>query len=389
VHPERVSRRDFLARSARLAAAGWYSRTRNNFELQTPSSNCGHVGTLADSRLKPPIVGAIRWDGWFRDSVWAGYISDQKWQNRWPFYAVRSGSSAEIRGDEQEIVDREIQFANFAGLDYWAYCYYDATSEEYNRYNYGLRLHRSSTIRQSPNIAVIVQGSHIGDQESWSGFTDRLVELFLDDRYQKIDDDRPLVFMYDVGRFNAIFQYYDKSMSALELLRNKSLRAGLSNPYIVGQNLSGELVHLGFDGFGAYTANGIGLGKRPYNDLIDANTEYWDWIKSENRVVVPTLNSGWDGRPRISDPVIGRLYQYGPWYDQPRAEQLSDLTEIGVEWVRNNANCAEEQILLFYAWNEFDEGGWLVPTLAEGTSRIEALREVLLPTKGVDWDARR
>jgi hypothetical protein len=83
------------------------------------------------------------------------------------------------------------------------------------------------------------------------------------------------------------------------------------------------------------------------------------------------------------------LYRSGPWYDQPTAEQLSDLTEIGVEWVRNNASSAEEQILLFYAWTELDEGGWLVPTLAEGTARIDALREVLLPTKGVGWDTRR
>jgi hypothetical protein len=244
-------------------------------------------------------------------------------------------------------------------------------------------------MRPSPNIAIIVQGSHIGDQSSWNGFTDRLVELFSDDRYQKVAGKRPLLFMYDVGSFNAIFHYYDKSSSALELLRNKVTRSGLGNPYIVGQNVSGELVHLGFDGFGAYTANGIGPGKRPYDDLIDANTEYWDWIKSENRVVVPTLNSGWDGRPRISDPTFGTLYQHGPWYDQPSAEQLSDLTEIGVEWVRTNASCAGEQVLLFYAWNELDEGGWLVPTLAEGTARIEALRDVLLPTKGADWDSRR
>jgi hypothetical protein len=37
--------------------------------------------------------------------------------------------------------------------------------------------------------------------------------------------------------------------------------------------------------------------------------------------------------------------------------------------------------VLIYAWNEFDEGGWLCPTLsadgAPDTSRIEALGSVL------------
>jgi hypothetical protein len=244
-------------------------------------------------------------------------------------------------------------------------------------------------MQTSPGIALIIQGSHIGDQSSWESFVDQLIDVFLDSRYQMVGDRRPLVFLYDVGSFNARFEYYDKSTDALEILRKKAQGAGLNNPYIVAQNVSGELVHLGFDGFGAYTAHGGGTGRKPYDDLIDDNTEYWDWIKSEHRVVVPTMNSGWDARPRISDPGIGRLYQHGPWYEQPRAEQLSNLTEIGVEWVRNNVGCAEEQVLLFYAWNELDEGGWLVPTLAEGTSRIEALREVLLPTKGADWDISR
>ena len=29
--------------------------------------------------------------------------------------------------------------------------------------------------------------------------------------------------------------------------------------------------------------------------------------------------------------------------------------------------------MLVYAWNENSEGGWLVPTLGEGTARVDAL----------------
>ena len=33
--------------------------------------------------------------------------------------------------------------------------------------------------------------------------------------------------------------------------------------------------------------------------------------------------------------------------------------------------------VMIYAWNEFDEGGWLAPTLSEGAARIDALAKVL------------
>jgi len=33
--------------------------------------------------------------------------------------------------------------------------------------------------------------------------------------------------------------------------------------------------------------------------------------------------------------------------------------------------------VIIYAWNEFDEGGWLCPTLTEGDSRVQALGRIL------------
>ena len=46
-------------------------------------------------------------------------------------------------------------------------------------------------------------------------------------------------------------------------------------------------------------------------------------------------------------------------------------------WVEKNPVAAESKAVLIYAWNENDEGGWLVPTLSEGAARVEALGKVL------------
>lgn len=42
-----------------------------------------------------------------------------------------------------------------------------------------------------------------------------------------------------------------------------------------------------------------------------------------------------------------------------------------------NPEAGEAGAVIIYAWNEFDEGGWICPTLSEGTARLDAIRKVL------------
>jgi hypothetical protein len=54
-----------------------------------------------------------------------------------------------------------------------------------------------------------------------------------------------------------------------------------------------------------------------------------------------------------------------------------------VAWYKKHPGKKGTELVLIYAWNEFDEGGWLVPALpppqGEGAARIDALRKVLVP----------
>lgn len=45
-----------------------------------------------------------------------------------------------------------------------------------------------------------------------------------------------------------------------------------------------------------------------------------------------------------------------------------------VDWVRAHPDAAKEKAIPIYAWSENDEGGWLVPTLNEGSSRLRAVQ---------------
>jgi hypothetical protein len=56
------------------------------------------------------------------------------------------------------------------------------------------------------------------------------------------------------------------------------------------------------------------------------------------------------------------------------------LLRDALAWCARNRAAAEPNAVLIYAWNEIDEGGWLVPSLwpDQGTARLEAIRTVLL-----------
>ena len=373
IFDRRISRQDFLRLGLNSALTLALSNTINlgNVSLEQGSN------PPETSDIKP-LVGAIRWGGWFKGSKWANNLQDPKWHNRLPFYTSVSpdGKSIEIVGDRQEVMDQEILFAKKAGIDFWAYCLYDKRSPDFNIYNYGFNRHLASKIATGPKIALILQGSHFGGVGGWEGFTDNLVQAFTHDKYQILPERRPLLFVLDTPKFNEAFGYYDKSMKALDKLREKTIKANLNLPFLVGLNVEGPLIHLGFDALSAYTANGVGEFKEyPYTFLEQANLEFWKRVGGLGFKFVPTINVGWDPRPRLELPDIGEDY-HGPWYKMPTKDELLHHISLGVKWLRDNPSQSAHNMLLFYAWNEFDEGGILVPTLAEGTLRIDVLAEL-------------
>jgi hypothetical protein len=93
---------------------------------------------------------------------------------------------------------------------------------------------------------------------------------------------------------------------------------------------------------------------------------------------VPLVSAGWDMRPRVETPVPwvknGDIEQY---YETPEPDELAAHLNKAIQWTNANPDAATARTVLIYAWNEFDEGGWICPTLDEGTDRLDALRKVL------------
>jgi len=333
----------------------------------------------------PAIVGAIRWEGWYENSKWANNLKPKQWHCRLPFYAKVSDESFEVRSDNQEVMDQEIIYASNAGLDYWAFCY-DSSQFENGGKKIGLPLYLSSKYKNKINFCVILLGNK---KEQWPEITKHLVGLFKEPTYQKVLDGRPLVFRYYVEKMAEQFGSEEAAKEALNYLRAETIKTGLKAPYLVAQVWNAQdgaryIDTLGFSAISSYSmcidAQTTEKKEYPYSRLAKINRDYWENCKSTGKEVIPIVNTGWDVRPRWWDTELMKLYKGGqhPWFTQPSPTELANHIKDAIQWNKKNPTAGRANAVLIYAWNESDEGGWLVPTIDEGTARLDAIKKILV-----------
>ncbi len=335
-----------------------------------------------------PTVGAIRWDAWHGPASKVGLIVEKTlapahWHYRLPFYGKEIGENAvEARANTQDIMDREIEYAHRAGLDYWAFVIYP----EDDALSLGLKLYLSSKLKDQVNFCLDLQGGFLsrGGPGAWPEKVERYVRYFRDPAYQTVLGDRPLVYLYSVEGLvgSGRFETWDDARAAFDRLRAATRAAGLADPYIVAQGwspkvLKKQVADLGLDAIGAY-ASSAGEKAAPYARLAAHTEQWWDSFRATGAPVVPLVTAGWDMRPRVETPVPwvkdGDIKQY---YEAPTPGELATHVEHALAWCRRYPKAAEAQTTLIYAWNEFDEGGWICPTLKKGDARLDAIAKVL------------
>lgn len=342
----------------------------------------------ADGR---PVVGAIRWDAWTAGSEWEANLGPAQWRGRLPFYGKETGpDTVEIRADTQAVMDQEIAYAQKAGLDYWAYCFHRPTDLSQEPDEYALRLHLASAHKTDVHFCFVMMGQGWwGPVDEYGRAAERLAEYLADPAYQKVEGDRPLLYVYYTENLAKHFGGDEQARAALDLIRSKAVDEGLGPPLIVAQVWHAEegarlVDSLGFDAISAYAMVDLanwGDQEYPYSNLVAGDRAFWDSCRATGKQVIPLVSAGWDNRPRWRDPErYEELYKSrprGPWYVQPTAAELAANLQSALDWMEANPEATEPRAVLMYAWNESDEGGWLVPTLDEGTARLDAIAEVL------------
>lgn len=357
-------------------------RQRHSPELPAIVSGPRGIPSMATSvasrRDDQPVVGAIRWDAWTGGAITEQVertLGPEKYHNRLPWFAeVIDESTVRIDGGHQEVMDREIEFAAVAGLDYWAFLVYGKG----NVMSAALEQYLKSKKRKQIRFCLILHNTLKVSDDQWPMERDRAVALLQEPGYQMVLDNRPLVYAFTGQNFPfARFQQF------LAAAKAKGL-----NPYCVymGWNPAVDYKKVKDIGFDAVSAYARGGNQPTFTALAEAVEEgYWQNAAKAGVPYIPLVTTGWDKRPRKDNPVSWEKGQ--PYHKQdvfpsrPTPTQIAKHLKGALDFVGNHPEICHANAVIIYAWNEYDEGGWIAPTRgADGepdNGRLEAIKEVL------------
>lgn len=327
-----------------------------------------------------PLVSAIYWGGWFPGSRWSNYIVDQRWADRWPYYAELNPKSRQaiINGDRQEVVDQAIIDASAAGISSFAFPFYERHSPIFNQYNNSLDHFLNSSLLLAFKFSLILQGSHLVNEENQPEFSQEIIELMKNPRYQTTPNGRPAIYLYDVQNLISKFGSVEITREQINKFKDQATRNGLAEPFLIILDGDESAIQLGADGIGSYSATGNGEEKEyPFESLMQANQDRWEVLAAKGLEVVLPISSGWDPRPRFADPEFGHIYRNKPWYKSFLPEQFTKHLTNAFNWQKTHPKCSQFMMSLVYAYDEFDEGGILARSYHHGLNSLNSLKLAL------------
>jgi hypothetical protein len=176
-----------------------------------------------------PLVGAIRWDAWFGDDPTTTVgreversLGPSQWHYRLPFFAKElSPTQVQVRSNTQSVMDAEIRYARYAGIDYWAFVMYPIS---FPATTGGIDLYFKSHHKHDIRFCMMVE--HLNDET-----VSRLIKYFKDDSYQTVLGGRPLVYL--LGPQSLGDPRWPDAKAAVKNLRERALRTNGKNPYFV------------------------------------------------------------------------------------------------------------------------------------------------------------
>ncbi|MBE0653418.1 MAG: hypothetical protein IH594_06450 [Bacteroidales bacterium] len=337
---------------------------------------------------KKTTVGAIRWDaGWVGDVSQISILSQrqlspEKFRFRTPFFANIHKPDSITFKYSQSVMDKEIEYAQNSGINYWLYNWYPDNSG----FDIPLDLHLSSIHKDDIKFCYIFHSKNWQYVKKELPLTMSRMKL---SNYMKIDG-KPLVFcMHDTWTPDDINE-----------LKNKAIEAGIPEIYLVIMEWTGDRAIQKCAAYGAQASSAYcnwGDGGISYSVMAAATETKWNTYKSSAFAFIPFVTTGWDPRPFIefyeglseADSI-----SLSKWYPKPAddhyvltaaSDEVAAHLKAGLDWVKNNPFFSMPNTVIIYAWNECTEGGFIIPVaetdssaINYGTKRLDAIKEMLI-----------
>lgn len=312
-------------------------------------------------------TGVINWDCSLPpDTFFGGYIAktlgNKKWRYCTPYYAdIISDDAISFHYKSAEEYDRELRYAIEAKIDYFAYVWHtdnrnakpdpkvptSVTHPHAWTQDYARKLHQKSSLSDKIKLCAILLCSQPYIQSDYESLAHQMKQPY----YEKVGD-RPLVYLFGGYRLDFI-----------ELLRSFPEKYGTGDPYIVFMNngvKSADGDYSKADAVSDYACFINGTDK--YSDLIDTLIQNNESRKRFGIDLVPTFTLGWDPSPRIETSVPWISYVKKLYAKTPTPVEIEQAATRLAGWMAANKEYIKSGHTLTFAWNEFEEGGFICPT---------------------------
>ncbi len=291
--------------------------------------------------------------------------------------------------DSQLQVDRNINQAVNAGVNFFAFDYYDLGQSKYatdRTLNEALGYYLTSPQRSRINFCLtfIDQAPFQPTARDWPRLVATWIQYFKQPDYVRVNG-KPLFIIFSPEHMRDIFGSPRGVYIAINYLRGQVAKAKLpgvtvavgatvnprANPAHVAQ-LKGE----GYDVTTGYNYHANGNEKYrtpvPYKTLVQENRDMWDRVaKTYTQPYIPVITSGWDQRFSYREQKTAIIYQ------GRTPLQFACYAAAARQWVDAHAKrTVKEKIVMVFAWNESGEGGAIIPTKADRGAYADALSRV-------------
>jgi hypothetical protein len=338
------------------------------------------AGPKSDVALGKPraMVGAYYFDGWSgqTDQMHLTKLLQTEFADRKPVWGWWDNTV--------EIMQQQIDYAAQYGLAFWAFDWYYPGPNKVCPCNNALSLYLKTPNRERLGFCVMATNHEpyrIGPKQ-WDDCCRIWIDMFRQSTYVRLDG-QPLLIFFDPDDLQREFGGVEGVRKAFESLRAKAKQAGLPGVAIAACSSPGghpELVQSGYSlltGYAFYHGFLNGAGRKPFRELIELNRGYFDgFAKTAPLPFAPVITTGFDRRPWEQGAYPPE--RMSSWYPDRTPQLVEEFVRMGVRWLDEHPDkAAKQRLLLLYAWNENGEGGYLTPTVAEGTEYLKAVQRAI------------
>jgi hypothetical protein len=224
------------------------------------------------------------------------------------------------------------------------------------------------------------------DWKSYKILVDRVINrYFKQPNYFKIDG-KPVFSIFDVRKLIESFGgSLEETCKALDYLRDEVKKAGFPGLHIQWNEAWGSMMSKERAGKFSQQIDSMGFNSVAMYNMGGFNEDYLVYGVNARRILermdsalnvplFPCVSIGWDDTPRFPNKGSRSIVHYN---NTPASFAM--LLLKAKEYV--NSHPEQPKIIVINAWNEWVEGGYLLPDMLNGFGYLEAVKDIIVDGK--------